>query len=278
MSEIWCNGDWLPSANYPGAAQDRGASLGLGLFETMLALDGVPIFSERHLARLQKSAAKLGWPIDFPNFRDIAAELLARNQLTAGRSRLRLVVTGGSGPLNDLAPGADRLIWLAAFPAAELPASLSINLCPWPRNERSPLAGMKTASYAENLVALDHARRLGFDEAVILNTAGELCETATANLFLVKNGIILTPHLASGCLPGIGREVLCEIAAAHGIPCVEREVALAELEAADEVFLSSATRGPVAISRFDERTFAAGPVTAVLKSRWNEEIRRASQT
>lgn len=276
MTQIWCNGHWLPSGNYPGAAQDRGAFLGLGLFETMLALDGVPIFAERHLARLRKSGEKLGWPIDFPSFRETVRELLIRNQLATGRARVRLIVTGGSGPLNDLAPGADRLIWLAAFPAGEWPASLSINLSPWPRNERSPLAGMKTASYAENLVALDHARRRGFDETVILNTAGELCETATGNLFLVKNGVLLTPHLASGCLPGIGRGVICELAAAHGIPCRERPLALADLEAADEIFLSSATRGPVSVSRFEARLFAPGPVTASLKLRWNEEIQRAS--
>jgi branched-chain amino acid aminotransferase len=278
MSEIWCNGDWLPSANYPGAAQDRGAFLGLGLFETMLGLDGVPLFTGRHLARLQRSGTKLGWSIEFPKLRETAAELLVRNRLGTGRSRIRLIVTSGSGALNDLAPGADRLVWLAAFPAGELPQSLSLNLAPWPRNERSPLAGMKTASYAENLVALDHARRLGFDETVILNTAGDVCETATANLFVVKNGSVLTPHPASGCLPGIGREVICEIASAHGIPCEERTVTLSELKAADEIFLSSATRGPVAVSRFEARDLAAGPVTAVLKTCWEAEIRRASQT
>lgn len=277
MTQIWCNGQWLPSANYPGAAQDRGAFLGFGLFETLLALDGVPVFADRHLARLWKSGEKLGWPIDFPNFRETVAELLARNQFATGRARVRLIVTGGSGPLDDLAAGADRLVWLAAFPAGELPASLALNLSPWPRNERSPLAGMKTASYAENLVALDHARQLGFGETVILNTAGQLCETATANLFLVKNGVLLTPHLASGCLPGIGREVILEIAGDLPIPYEERPLALADLQSADEIFLCSATRGPITVSRFEDRLFLAGPVTASLRTCWHEEIQRASQ-
>jgi branched-subunit amino acid aminotransferase/4-amino-4-deoxychorismate lyase len=248
--------------------------LGLGLFETLLALDGVPVFADRHLSRLRNSGGKLGWDVDFPGFHEIAVELLARNQLATGRARLRLTVTGGSGLINDLTPGADRLVWLAAFPAAEPPESLAVSLSPWPRNERSPLAGLKTASYAENLVALDYARRLGFEETLFLTTRGQLCEAATANVFLVKNGGLLTPDLASGCLPGIGREVIGELAPAQGIPCEEKPLVLADLEAADEVFLTSATRGPVAVSRFDARSFPPGPITAQLRERWNELITR----
>lgn len=274
MTQIWCNGQWLPSARYPGAGQDRCTLFGLGLFETLLALDGLPVFANRHLSRLRNSGGKLGWSIDFPGFHEIAGELLARNQLATGRARLRLTVTGGSGLVNDLTSGSDHLVCLAAFPAAEPPESLAVSLSPWPRNEHSPLVGMKTASYAENLVALDHARRLGFQETVFLNTGGQLCEAATANLFLVKNGRLLTPDLASGCLPGIAREVLCELAPAQSIPCEEKPLVLADLHAADEIFLSSATRGPTAVSRFVDRSFPSGPVTALLRKRWAELILR----
>ncbi|MES2438752.1 MAG: aminotransferase class IV [Verrucomicrobiota bacterium] len=265
MTQIWCNGRWLPAADYPGAAQDRGAFLGLGLFETMLALDGAPVFAARHLARLQKSCARLGWSLHLPDLPDLAAALLVKNQLTTGRARLRLIVTGGSGPHNDLTPGADRLIWLSAFPAGEMPDSFAVCLSPWPRNERSPLAGLKTACYAENLVALDHARRLGFQETLFLDTTGHLCESATANLFLVKNGVLLTPSLDSGCLPGIAREVLLEIASARGISCHERPLTPEDLHAAEEVFLSSSTRGPVPVSRFEQENLATGAVTQLLR-------------
>ena len=270
MSEIWCNGLWLPADPYPGAAQDRGAFLGLGLFETMSAIDGRLVFADRHLSRLRQSCDRLGWAIDLPDLNDVSAEICAKNSLTTGHARIRLIVTAGSGPLNDLSAGADRLVWFAAFPAAFPPTKVTACLAPWPRNERSPLAGLKTACYAENLIALDHARRLGYDEAIFLNTAGHLCEAATANLFLVKNGILLTPSLASGCLPGIGREVLLELAAANGISCHEAILTLADLEVADEIFLISATRGPFPVVRLDGREIEPGPVTLRLRQLWNE--------
>ncbi|RYD46176.1 MAG: 4-amino-4-deoxychorismate lyase [Verrucomicrobiaceae bacterium] len=273
MTQMWCNGQWLPAENYPGAAQDRGAFLGLGLFETMLGLDGKLIFPDRHLARLHKSAGRLGWSVEIPDLPEIAATLLRKNQLTSGRARLRLIVTAGSGSHNDLTAGLDRLVWLSAFPAGETPAALSVCLSPWPRNECSPLAGLKTACYAENIMALDHARRQGFDETIFLNTAGHLCETATANLFLVVDGVLITPGLDSGCLPGIGREVLLELAAANGIPVKEYPLTARSLDAADEIFISSSTRGPVPVTRCGDREIPAGPVTEFLRTLWERDIR-----
>ncbi len=264
MNEIWCNGRFLPADRHPGAAQDRGGFLGLGLFETMLAVRGRVVFWDRHQVRLRQSCARLGWQVEIPDFAEIAAELLARNDL-AERARLRLVVTAGSGPHNDLAPGADRLIWLAAFPQPDTAAPISVTISPWPRNERSPLAGLKTACYAENLIALDHARRGGFDETIFLNTAGQLCEAATANVFLVRDGRVLTPPLNSGCLPGVGREILLEIAGAEEIP-----LTAADLRDADEIFLTSATRGPVIVNRLEGDPLPPGPVAAGLRERWAE--------
>lgn len=274
MAEIWCNHEWLPAGRYPGAAQDRGAFLGLGLFETMLAVDGIVVFAERHLARLHQSCARLGWPVGVFDLCEIAKALLVRNGLANGTARLRLIVTGGSGPHNDLAPGADRLLWLAAFPMTVSDDAITACLSPWPRNEHSPIAGLKTSCYAENIFALDHARRSGFDEAIFMNMTGQLCESATANLFLVKDGALFTPSLDSGCLPGIGREVICEIAARAGMEWNECALDLSDLHAAEEIFLSSATRGPVGVSRFENRHFAASPVTTAVRLHWHDEVQR----
>lgn len=244
---------------------DRGTMLGLGLFETLLALDGTPVFAGRHLARLQQACGRLGWGLAIPDFLDTAAELLVRNDLTAGRARIRLAITAGSGPIHDLTPGSDRLVWMTALPASEPPASLSACLSPWPRNERSPLAGLKCASYAENLVALDHARRQGFDETVFPNTRGHLCEAATANLFIVSQGALLTPPLASGCLPGIAREVVIELAKGLGMPCEERDLLPGELPQAEEVFLTSSIRGVTRLSRFEDHRYVAGRTSQILR-------------
>lgn len=265
MKRIWCNGQWLDPQDFPASPMDRGSIHGLGLFETMLAVDGNLLFADRHLARLRSGHEKLGWPVELPAFQEIATQLLVHNGLGTGRARVRLTVTGGSGPIHDLTPGADRLVWMSAVPALVPPVNLSACLSPWPRNEFSPLAGLKCASYSENLIALDHARRMGFDETVFLNTAGHLCEAATANLFLVKNGTLSTPALSSGCLPGITREVVIELVLEMGIPFEAPDLTASHLEAADELFLTSSTIGVMPVSRFGERALEPGPVSCRLR-------------
>jgi branched-subunit amino acid aminotransferase/4-amino-4-deoxychorismate lyase len=133
---------------------------------------------------------------------------------------------------------------------------------------------LKCASYAGNLVALQQAARLGFEETLFLNTAGQLCEAATANVFLVKNGGLFTPSLASGCLPGITRGVVMELAEQQGIPCAEGAFFLADLQAADELFLTSSMRGVMGVARFEERFLPTGPVTRLLGEAWQAAIRR----
>jgi branched-subunit amino acid aminotransferase/4-amino-4-deoxychorismate lyase len=273
MSQLWSNGEWFDSQDFPVSPLDRGAILGLGLFETLLALDGAPVFANRHLARLLTGCERLRWSVPLPDFHETAKELLVRNNLTSGRARIRLAVSGGSGAIDDLTPGTDRMVTMIALRVDDAPASLTVNLCPWPRNEKSPLAGLKCASYAENLVALDHARRLGFDETIFLNTAGQLCEAATANLFLVKDSVLFTPPLESGCLPGITRGVVIESAARHGISCGQRDLTSADLRAADEVFVTSSIRGLTGVSRFETKMLPPGPITRILREAWDAAVR-----
>ena len=242
---------------------------GLGLFETLLAVDGAPVFVERHLDRLHAACKRLAWPVEYPGLREAIVELLQRNGLTEGRARIRFSITAGSGTLRDLSLGADHLVWMTAAPMVDVPASTSACLSPWPRNEHSPLAGLKCASYAENLLALQHAERLGFEETLFLNTAGHLCEAATSNVFLVKNGGLHTPSLDAGCLPGITRAVVMELAEKLGIPCDQRDMPVEALRDADELFLTSSIRGVMALSRFEQRTLAPGPVTQRLREAWN---------
>ncbi|MBC8127988.1 MAG: aminotransferase class IV [Gloeobacteraceae cyanobacterium ES-bin-144] len=269
MTRLWCNGQWLDDLDFSISPRDRGLMQGLGLFETILAVDGVPIFADRHLARLRESCGKLRWEIEFAGLHGIMSELLEANELTAGRARVRLSVTGGSGLIHDLTLGADHLVWMVAVRADEAPATTSANLSPWTRNERSSLAGLKCASYAENLVALEYASRLGFHETVFLNTMGQVCEAATSNVFLVKHGELLTPSLASGCLPGITRKVVLEFAEQQKIPARECELREVDLAESDEMILTSSIRGVMGVSRFEKREMPQGPVTRKLREAWS---------
>jgi branched-chain amino acid aminotransferase len=258
VSWIWCNGDFLDGP-LPVSPVDRGLTNGLGLFETILALDGKPVALDLHLARMKAGAARLGWSFEGEDLGHEIPKLLARKGLEEGRVRLRIAMTAGAGELRDLARGSDALLWITAAACPLPPESVTLVTAAFPRNERSPLAGLKCASYAENLIALDQAGRAGADDPLFYNTRGELCETATANVFLVKDGVILTPPLASGCLPGTMRQRVMARAAV-----TETALTNADVIAADEVFITSATRGVVPVNQIDGRRIATGPVTAGL--------------
>lgn len=259
MSWIWCNGEFHdgPLAVSPA---DRGLTNGLGLFETVLALDGKPVALDLHLTRMKEGAARLGWSLGDEDLEHVIAKLLGRKGLEEGRVRVRIAMTAGTGDLRDLTRGGDALLWITAAASPPPPESVTLVTSPFPRNERSPLAGLKCASYAENLLALDQARRSGADEPLFFNTRGELCETATANLFLVKDGAILTPPLSSGCLPGTMRQRVMQQAEVK-----EAVLTASDVASADEVFLTSAIRGVVPVSGIDGRRIPAGPITARLR-------------
>ena len=130
---------------------------------------------------------------------------------------------------------------------------------PWVRNERSAVAGLKTTSYAENVVAVAEAYRQGADEALLANTVGELCEGTASNVFVERDGELVTPPLSSGCLAGITRALVLEWVGGK-----EAELPLEALTEAQEVFLTSTLRDVQALHRVDERELpgAAGPVAA----------------
>jgi branched-chain amino acid aminotransferase len=129
---------------------------------------------------------------------------------------------------------------------------------PWPRNERGALSGLKTTSYGENVRALAYANEHGGSEAIFGNTVGHLCEGTGTNVFVVKDGKLLTPPLSSGCLAGVTRALVIEWAGAE-----EEELPLDALANADEAFLSGTTRDvqPIRNVNGNPLPAAPGPVT-----------------
>jgi branched-chain amino acid aminotransferase len=142
--------------------------------------------------------------------------------------------------------------------------SVAVVTVPWPRNERGALAGLKTTSYAENVVALAYAAERGASEAVFGNLAGNLCEGTGSNVFYVVDGELRTPTLASGCLAGISRALLLEWYGGR-----EVDEPLDVLSTADEIFLVSTTRDVQPVTRCDSRDLVAtGPLTADCRQVW----------
>jgi branched-chain amino acid aminotransferase len=141
----------------------------------------------------------------------------------------------------------------------------AIATVPWVRNERSPIAGVKSTSYAENAVALASARSRGATEAVLANTVGSLCEGTGSNVFVVIDGEVLTPPLTSGALNGVTRQLVLEWCN-DVVPLREEALAYDVLHTADEVFLTSSTRDVQPVVRLVDpergRKLPAGPITA----------------
>ncbi len=271
---VWCNGQWCDGEHASVAWGDRGWTHGLGLFETMLAVEGRVVFGGRHEARLRGGLGVLGWDEDVSAAFGAMGELLERNGLLSGRARIRLAVSGGAGLLREPAAGIGRMVWMTAARAAETPDSVVVGVSRWKRNECSPLAGLKCASYAENLLVLQEAADRGWDEAILFNQAGHLCEAATANVFLVKGVELKTPPLSSGCLPGVTRGVVMEVAEELGVPCAEVDLTMNDLETADEVFLTSSTRGVVPVRGVGGRRLAIAPVAMLLREQWSKIVAR----
>jgi branched-chain amino acid aminotransferase len=141
---------------------------------------------------------------------------------------------------------------------------------PWVRNERSATAGLKTTSYADNVVALARAREQGAIEAVFANTRGELCEATGSNVFVVVGGVVRTPPLDSGCLAGISRELVLQWCAADGLEVCEESLPLSVLDEADEVFLTSSVKDVMPVSAVDGRPLTwPGPLTAAVRAVWD---------
>jgi branched-subunit amino acid aminotransferase/4-amino-4-deoxychorismate lyase len=248
MAMLWSMGEWCEETNFAVSSRDRGLLHGLGVFETMLAVDGVIQYGEKHLRRLKGAIARMGLcDVSAYDFLQIGRALCEKNHCARGRARLRLTVTAGEGALSEKGPGAGATVWMTAAPLAATASTATVVTLPWTRNERSALAGMKTSSYAENVLGLQWARAQGADEGFFFNTREELCEACTANVFVRLDGVWHTPPLESGCLPGVMREVILERDASIRESVITRD----QVARAEEMFLTSAIRGVIPVSCCD---------------------------
>ncbi|MEU6538733.1 aminodeoxychorismate lyase [Streptomyces sp. NPDC047000] len=264
--KIWLDGGLRDIDSARVSVFDHGLTVGDGVFETVKAMHGNTFALTRHLDRLTGSARGLGLPDpDLDEVRRACAAVLDANPAALGR--LRITYTGGHGPLGSDRGDHGPTLVVALGEAGRRPDSTAVVTVPWVRNERGAVTGLKTTSYAENVVALARAHREGASEALFANTVGQLCEGTGSNVFVVLDGEIHTPPLASGCLAGITRALTLEWTGAR-----ETDLPLDVLERADEIFLTSTLRDIQAVHRTDGRELPAapGPVTAKAMSVFDE--------
>jgi branched-chain amino acid aminotransferase len=268
VAAAWVDGSLVAPGAATVSAFDHGLTVGDGVFETLRVYRGTPFALRRHLDRLGRSAAGLGLPV--PD-REVLARACAEVVDAGGlaEARLRLTVTGGPGPLGSPRGAGPPTVVAAVAPLAPVAPMAAVAVAPWPRNERGPLAGLKTTSYAENVVLLAWARERGAEEAVVADTTGRLCEGTGANVFVVHAGRLRTPTLASGCLAGVTRALVLEQTEAE-----EVDLALDDLASADEAFLTSSTREVQPIGSIDGRPLPAapGPCTSAARSAFRDLV------
>lgn len=250
----WVDGQVLHGSDAVVAVSDPALLHGIGVFETTRVHDGVPLALTRHLRRLRQGATTVG--VDVPwtddTLRDAGSTAVGAAMDELGSPvppgaflRLRLTVAGG-GALVATVTVAD-----------EWPTFATAVTVDRPINEHSPIVGAKVTSRLESVLILAEAHRRGADEALRANTAGVLCEGTASNVFLVVDGFLCTPSLATGCLPGVTRELVCET-----VDVVERDdLTMTDLSRASEVFLTSATRGVHPVGMLDGAPLTTGPLT-----------------
>lgn len=249
---------------------DHGFLYGEGIYETLRTYDGEPFLFDRHMRRLRNSAAmmSLTLPLDSDGFLARIRETMAAAEL-GGRDQeeayLRILVTRGIGDLSyDPAVCPEPSIVVIAKPQIDPPAEVyergvKTIISSIVRNHPGTVNPLiKSNNLLNNALAMQEAVRAGAFEAVMRNYRGELAECTTANVFIVRDGEVLTPPLDAGLLPGITREFLFDIGREEGIAVREETLRDEDLFGADEAFLTSTTREVVPIVSVGDRTIGPG--------------------
>lgn len=250
---------------------DHGFTVADGVFETLKVTGGVAFALTRHIDRLERSAAAMALPApDRDAVFDAVRETVDANAPLLGElARLRITYTAGDAPLGSDRGETGPTLVVAVSAMKPWPESAAVITVPWPRNERSPLAGVKSTSYAENVLALARAHEHGAGEALMPDTQGRLCEGTGSNVFLVLDGRLITPTLATGCLAGVTRDLVLEWSGAE-----EADVTMSALEHAQEVFITSSTRDVQPVHRVDSHSLVApGPLTASVRAEFDRRSR-----
>lgn len=259
------DGDVVPTSEAKISVLDRGLLRGEGVFETVRTYAGVPFAVSRHIARMHQSAAAAG--IRLPPDVDLVGAIEAVCHVNGfAETRVHLTVTGGAGgpapdPIGDVEPTTIALAGELRDPDGTVEVT-AVTL-PWVRHEGAALTGVKPTSYLDHLIGHKWAQGNGADEGLWRNGVGDVTEATGSNLFVVRGGVVTTPPVSAGLLPGVTRDLVLERCHARGVPAEERTLTVADVTGADECFLTSTTKEAVAVVSVDGGRVGDGAHPAV---------------
>lgn len=245
------NGKSIEAAKLEVCGLSDAAMYGRGVFTTIAIHDGRPFLADRHWRRLIANAQAIGLELsglDHNKLDRSLDKILDANSVLTGRARVDLIESGGSGLWTSRTRRTD--VVMVTADRRDVAARPRLTISPYAINSRSPLAGVKSCNYLENLLAMDEARDRGFDEAIRLNEMGEITSACMANVFWLTNGQVTTPKLETGCLAGTTREFIME-----NLECREVCIDISELRNADSVFICSAGIGIREAACLDDVSF-----------------------
>jgi len=245
---VFHNRSLLPLERVRLSPGQVGLICGWGIFTTLRIFRGEAFAFERHWRRLEKDAALTRIPLNYTSakVRVHLQEVIRANEVSEGAARIYFIYNKAGfwhGPEDQ--PDVDLIIYTASLPAYRDVVRLSLRT--HGRDSASPMSGVKSTSWLTNVWAISEANQQGFDEVIMLNERGEVSECTSANIFMVREGKILTPPLSSGCLEGVTRAILMEIAPEARLPVVEKTLFPEDLYSAEEVFISSTNRNLISV-------------------------------
>lgn len=245
---------------------------GRGVFTTVAIYNGEPFLWPQHWRRLIEHARRLGVDCSGCGEEDVGAaleKLISVNQVRDGRARVILLARSGRDFWKTKIPGGKKTdLLIMTGEAQKVPqAGMSLAVSPYRFNTFSPLAGIRSLNYLEQVMAWEEAQAREFDEAIMLNERGEVVSATMSNIFWVKDGTAYTPTLSTGALAGVTRAAVIELASKHFIPLIEGVHELSDLTEADEIFLTSAGLGVAIVTTFDFRRYSIGPGSVAARLR-----------
>lgn len=278
---VYLNGALLPRSQAKISPFDLGFLYGYSLFETMRAYSSHIFRLERHLERLSKSAKLLSLPLNASELKKACYDTLKINKLKDARIRLTVSIgEGEAAPDLPKHPKPTVLVIATSYipPSAETYRNgYKALVSALRQNSQSPLSHLKSANYLNNILARREAKAGGADEAILLNERGFLCEASTSNIFLVSKGVLITPNEQSGCLPGITRQVVIELASEQGLSVSERKIRLKELAQAEEAFLTSSLIELMPLTEVNGQRISRGKLTERLIQAYKEAVAKETK-
>jgi branched-chain amino acid aminotransferase len=278
------NGNVVPAEQARVSVLDNGFTFGDAVYETLRTYAGRPFHLDRHLERLRASAARLGFAAPFGDevFARRLDELLAR----AGNeeSYIRVILTRGEGDISyrfDRVKGPTLVMVVKPFeppPERDYVEGIPVVIASVRRNHPRALdPAIKSNNLLNNILAVREGQAQGAAEAILLNDLGEVAEGASSNVFVVKSGRAATPPLEAGILSGITRRLILDLCRELGVPAREETLLVADLFAADEVFITSTTKEAEPVRTIDGKPVASGrpgPVHRRILQAYREYARR----